>query len=203
MRYALSILIIFTFLVANSQSKSTISDSRIGILKTQTNEILGYGFVAMNKNVVFTAAHNITFEQNMIFEDSKGNQHTMRVVATDNIGDIGVLMTNNDIHEDPFALNLNYTIGQETSLFGFGMDNSSNSQVKQGVELKGKSSKIEKKKEFKSIDIVVNNAPQRAGMPLLNAYNEVVGIVIDSKLEKKGIHNCKVSILDSDMWKKM
>ena len=203
MRYALSILLIFGFLVINAQSKEVISDNRIGILKTTSNEVLGYAFVAMNKNVVFTAAHNITFNDNMVFEDSQGKQHPMRVVATDKIGDIGVLMTNNPINDNPFALNLNYAIDQETSLFGFGKDDSSDSQVKQGIELTGKSSKIEKKKEFKSIEILLSNAPRKAGMPLLNKNDEVVGIIIDSKQGKNGMQLCKVSIMDSDMWKKM
>ncbi|MEE9373811.1 MAG: hypothetical protein V3V00_12230, partial [Saprospiraceae bacterium] len=188
------------FIFANAQSKITISDSRIGLLKTTSNKVLGYAFVAMNKNVVFTAAHNIIYDEHMLFEDAQGRQFSLRVVATDKVGDIGVLMTNDNIHDDPYNLNLNFSIDQETELFGFGSNDSSDSQMKFRASLSGKASKIQKNREYKSVNLNMKNAPVMSGMPVLNAYNEVIGLVTSSNNNDAII---KVSIMDGDMWKKM
>ena len=203
MRYTLSLVFIFMSSLLISQNiKVKTTNSQIGILKTETDKILGYAFVAMNENVVFTAAHNITYTEKMIFEDAQGNNYDLRVVATDKVGDIGVLMSSGSINDNPYALNLNYSIDQETELFGIELEGSKvKSKIK--ADLKGKSSKIEKKKEFKSIELVMSDAPKMAGMPILNAYNEVIGIVTSTQTHDKGMKICKVSIMDSDMWKKM
>ena len=97
MRYTLVFSLILFYTQSYTQ-KVVINDlQQIGLIKTISDKILGYGFVAMNENVVFTAAHNISFEEQMIFQSSDGNVFPLNIVATDPTGDIGVLLASDPI----------------------------------------------------------------------------------------------------------
>ena len=202
MRYTLSLILIFTASILFAQPSATKVDDRIGLIKTAQNKVLGYGFVAMNNNVIFTAADNITFDQEMIFEDSNGKIYSLRVVATDKVGNIGVLMSSEDISQKPFGLNLNYSIDSETELFSTSSE-MNNDNAKSSLQLVGKNSKIQKSKEFKFIELTSDNSIEYTGMPIINAYGEVIGLISNKTVDDSKQVILTGSIMDGQMWKKM
>lgn len=201
MRYTLGIILILLSTSLFAQPTAQIADERVGQLKTIDGKMLGYAFVAMNKNVVFTAADNITFDQEMVYENPEGKTFKLRVVATDKVGNIGVLMSGTNIHDNPYALNLNYTISGDTELESFVSDDQS---VKQSsLMVVAKNSKIEKSKEFKFVDVFIEGPVQFSGSPILNANGEVIGLVSSHRSNDDNTSVLTASIMDGQMWKKM
>jgi len=206
MKYTLAFSLILASFLGISQKGIDVDQSKLGIIKTASNKTLGHGFVAMNENVVFTAAHIITYDEDIFFEDINGKSFPLKVVATDPIGDIGVLMTTEPISNNPYVLNLNYNINIETEIYSL-----ANGAKEMGIQeaiLKEKTTQIQKNKEFKSLEVAIDGSKGHIGSPILNNNSEVIGIIIDNTAQKsnknsKGTSICKVTLLDGDLWKKM
>ena len=113
--------------------------------------------------------------------------------------------------QKPYGLNLNYDINLDTEIF---LPNGTAHTTINGpnrplhkVSLIGKSLKFHKTKEFKSIEIRADYKTDMAGLPILNTNNEVIGIIVrGSETQSDNTSNSRnyqISILDSDLWKKM
>lgn len=201
MRILLSALLILISSAVFCQNSSLQADDRIGVLKTVDDDLLGYAFVAMNKNVIFTAADNISFEHQMVFVTNYGAHFSVKVVATDPVGNIGVLMSDRPISEKPYSINLNFDIQKNTPLQVMSMDK--NESLFETTTVSGKSSKMEKSKEFKFVDIPFKTSSPLSGWPILNAFGEVIGLASSVNLNNGETAIVKASIMDGQMWKKM
>ena len=78
-----------------------------------------------------------------------------------------------------------------------------NDNAKSSLQLVGKNSKIQKSKEFKFIELTSDNSIEYTGMPIINAYGEVIGLISNKTVDDSKQVILTGSIMDGQMWKKM